>query len=157
MLTAQNRPVFRSNEMRYKRWRECEQRSCKNLKDPAEGKEQEKTFSNQCDCKMDYYRDCGRCVTRQECDQPRICRCKNPCRGEDTNELRCVNICTLRTCASAVSESRSCRSGCYNDCDCVQGLWLNANRQCVKQEDCSAEDISVTAAWVLVSDLLIDE
>lgn len=134
------------HEKRYKEWRECEERSCVNLKHPLTcDSSTNRTHENKCDCKPGYRRDnCGRCVPKAECDDPRPCVCTNPCK-ERNKVLRCINSCTRRTCAKALSLPLICKEHCHYACDCLAEFWLNRHGICVSRYECTNADVRATA------------
>lgn len=137
-------PCSDPNEIRYKRLRECEVRSCANLERANDCTKTERMFRNQCDCKDGYARDdCGRCVPELECHNQRPCQCTNPCK-KNNEEWRCVNTCTEYTCSNAYVQKLCISDSCSYKCDCVEGLWRNKDGECVLKKKCTQEDIEVT-------------
>lgn len=145
------------HEKRYDQWRECEERTCINLKYPMERDDtNERVHKNKCDCKHNYYRDnCGRCVPKHECDNQRPCKCTNPCK-KPNQVPRCINSCMKRTCAKALSIPLICKKHCYYDCDCDDATWLNSHGHCVRKVQCTRKDIRATAQTVRDADVKAD-
>lgn len=165
-------PCSDPNEIRYKRLRACDVRTCAGLNHkqrrrrpckpgqpgtgtpPIKCKDNDKMYRNQCDCKPDYYRDdCGRCVPEKDCYKQRPCQCTNPCKKKN-EEWRCVNTCTVRTCDNFYNPKQCFADNCTYQCDCKEGLYRNRNRKCVPKGQCSQEDLDVTSQMVMASDVM---
>lgn len=148
-------PCSDPNEKRYKKWRECDERTCVNLKYPM--KQDERTLRvhvNKCDCKPGYYRDnCGRCVPKAECEDQRPCKCTNPCKA-DRQVLRCINSCTKQTCAKTFNPPLKCKKLCYDACDCKDNFQFNKNGVCVSRFECTTADIEATARDIRDDDVI---
>lgn len=153
-----NQPCSDPNEKRYPQWRECEERTCVNLKYPmARDAQTSQLYENKCDCKPTYYRDnCGRCVPKAECEDQRPCKCTNPCKVKN-QVIRCINSCTKRTCARALDVPVICKKNCYDACDCQDFFWLNKHGICVSKEECTYHDIEATAKTVRNEDVKSEE
>lgn len=149
-----NQPCSDPHEKRYDEWRECEERTCVNLKYPMKRDAQtDRVVKNKCDCKSGYYRDnCGRCVPKPECDNQRPCKCTNPCKKRN-QVLRCINSCTKQTCAKALDVPRICKKQCYDACDCNDNFWLNRHGKCVFRDECTSADVKATAKMLRDEDV----
>lgn len=151
-------PCSDPNEKRYKEWRECDERTCVNLKYPMKQDSSNVVVQrNKCDCKSSYYRDhCGRCVPKADCDDPQPCRCTNPCKKEN-QVLRCINSCTKQTCAKILDPSRICKRRCRESCDCNDHFWLNKHGECVPDILCTREDVEATRKTIDEDDVIGEE
>lgn len=142
------------NEMRYKRLRECEARSCANRKNLVQCKGTDRVYRNQCDCKQHYYRDrCGRCVSEKECDNQRPCQCTNPCEMVKHEAWRCVNTCTESTCSNVFNPKMCFAEFCSFKCDCMDNFWRNMAGKCVPKRECTPQDTEVTSQWIKNTDV----
>lgn len=132
------------NEIRYKRLRKCEFRTCKSLKKASEcsANGDDKVYHNQCDCKEGFVRNnCGKCVYIDECEDTPPCECSDPCSSE-LEDWRCVNVCTERTCDNVIAPKQCLTPFCSYKCDCIEGLYRNENGQCVPRAQCSGSSSS---------------
>lgn len=126
------------NAIRYKRWSECEKRSCENPTDYSScDKYTDKIYRNFCDCKPGYLRNsCGRCIPKDDCYKPEICKCNNPCNKD--KELQCVNSCNMKTCANSLKlfQEDCDNERCFNACVCKGDKYLNIDGLCVNKDQC---------------------
>lgn len=89
--------------------------------------------TDKCDCNDGYLRNkCGLCVPEADCLHS--CACKS----RETEEMRCVNECSVRSCSNIVSDVEpNCSTHfCTDICDCKLGYARKWTGECVLEQQC---------------------
>lgn len=128
------------NEVRVRKWRRIDERSCQNrlVKRHKCTEENRKVYKNVCECDKGYLRDaCKRCVKSINCFIGTPCECTNPC--INANETwSYFNQCNSKKCPKPrwLSPTQACSEIGNYGCDCKNGYGRNPDGQCVLLEDC---------------------
>lgn len=127
------------NEILKRNYRECEARTCSNLKNPIPCKGKAGKYRcSACDCAENYARNnYGRCIPVDQCEYNLPCVCSNPCASDPNKDWICLNDCNWRTCdnyySSKMCSGEDCNYACH--CSVVKDLWWNGTN-CVKSSLC---------------------
>lgn len=147
-------PCSGPNEVRRKKLRKCKERTCKNLQFPMKCKGRAgRVRKNVCDCKKGYWRnECGKCVTKDKCNDNSPCVCTNSCVGEG-REMQCFNRCMSSTCKNYYElPHKSCPKDCNYVCACSKRLnmWYNGTA-CVPGDQCPPYEIARDIKYIPLS------